>query len=85
MVVMSVWGLWAEMTACGIGAEQLVLSLLAVQHERRTVPLFTAKHYHGGLVAVAFCNGCGEIVLLAIVSGRSLWLVALDLEVLSDL
>ena len=73
------------MTACDIREEQLVLSQFATQLYRRLVPLFTAKHYHGGFVAVALCKGCGEIVMLAVGNICLTWkvqrVVALNLEV----
>ena len=48
------------------------------------MPLFTTKHYYEGLAVVALCNGYGKIVMLAIVSARFLWLVVVNLEVVSD-
>ena len=73
------------MTACDIRAAQLVLLQFATQLYRDLVPLFTAKHCHGGIVAVALCKSCGEFVMLAVGNICLTWevqrVVALNLEV----
>ena len=74
------------MTACDIRAAQLVVSQFETQLYRDLVPLFTAKHYHGGFVAVALCKSCGEFVMLAVGNICLTWevqrVVALNLEVI---